>query len=773
MTAITKRDESVAAHGARWVTLAFVRVGLSNYGYAVLLTRLLRVSAYSVFSAGQGLILSATTVATVSIPWVLAQALARAHNDEERNGAARFAMLASVGSGLIAAAVVGIVASSVRGSADGDSRWPSARSSSFWAPLPPAGCRAGNVCVRFPPSTSAENLVKNCAGVVLVMVAGLRETGALAAFGIGGVVMLCGGRVLRAAQADCGGGARRPRSVAPRLPHSLGQGMVSLFLAIDVVLVALLPGDHALAASYQASAALARVPLYMAAAVATAFFPSLSRRATGGMIAARAVRMYTAVAVPFAVVLATIPAPILALVLPAQYGAVATLLRYTAITGLAAGGISLVTAFFQAADDYSCLWWLGAGLVGYTGALLDGLAGRRHHRTGRRRRARRCSRAGTGDLPPGAPPGAQRTRLGPPSGARGGSRGAGGTTAALWLWLAAATLIGIRAAARFVRPGARHARGPRWAGSGHPRTEGEPAVSLLVDTVWRGIAPKTTDTELHRALDLARRNRVEGRLACAYPAQLTGVLAEVRIAHALFVRNLSQVVDRLQGAGIRAMLIKVGLPGDHIDTSINLVIPERDWHRALAALANWHVYSSTYQLERSTTALLYPSDGPGLHLHTGVSWFGVPVFATGRLLARSRRSRSGLLIPARPDYLRIWLAQALFQDLVLDLSKLLAVRNLLHPAVITAARAEASREGWRAGFDDALTAAGGAIDRLDRGFPVSLPIPMPVLQSLGTRAEHADRWHQRERPGPVGQRRRCDNTQATRITTAGARPWSR
>ena len=77
--------------------------------------------------------------------------------------------------------------------------------------------------------------------------------------------------------------------------------MVSLFVAIDVVLVALLPGNRALAASYQASAALSRIPLYVAGAVATAFFPSLSRHATGGLIAARAVRMYAAVALPVAV----------------------------------------------------------------------------------------------------------------------------------------------------------------------------------------------------------------------------------------------------------------------------------------------------------------------------------------------------------------------------------------------------------------------------------------------------------------------------------------
>ena len=126
--------------------------------------------------------------------------------------------------------------------------------------------------------------------------------------------------------------------------------------------------------------------------------------------------------------------------------------------------------------------------------------------------------------------------------------------------------------------------------------------------------------------------------------------------------------------------------------------------------------------------------------------------ATGRLLARARKSRGGFcLIPAPADYLRIWLAQALFQDLTLDLSRLLAVCNLLHPTVITVARAEASREGWRADFDGALAAAGGAIDRLDRGLPVNLPVPMPVSQSLGISAEHPHHWHQTGLPSPADQ----------------------
>lgn len=460
MTASARRDESVAAHGARWVTLAFIVVGFLNYGYAVLLTRLLGVSAYSVFSAGQGLVLSAGTVATVSIPWVLAQALARAHSDEERDGAVRFATLASVGSGLIAGSVVGIVASR-------------------FAALPTVIVLAGSTFVIFVGTTTTgwlqgrermralsalyvgENLLKNGAGIALVMLTGLRDTGALAAFGIGGIVMLLwwprvphgSGRPWLAALANSDLWRRALRM-------AMAQGAVSLLAAIDVVVVAILPGSRAVAASYQASATLSRVPLYIAGAVATAFFASLSRHTTSGMIGAQAVRMYAAAALPFAAVLMTLPAPVLAAVFPAQYGAMAALLKYTAVSGLAVGGISLATAFFQAANDYSCLWWLGAGLAGYVGALLLG-----------------WRIAGITGLAAGGALGAVTAlalityRL---------ARLQGRTVFAMVtlgepvviaavlavlrphpaLWLAAAIVTGVRTGARFIRPGARHARRP-------------------------------------------------------------------------------------------------------------------------------------------------------------------------------------------------------------------------------------------------------------------------------------------------------------------------
>jgi len=222
-----------------------------------------------------------------------------------------------------------------------------------------------------------------------------------------------------------------------------------------------LPGNRALAASYQASATLARIPLFVAAAVATAFFPSLSRGESGGVLAARALRMYAAVTLPIAAILITVPVRLLALIFPAQYSAVAVLLKFTAVTGFGAGGISLVIAFFQAADDYSCLTWLLVGLVGYAADLVVGWL-----------------IYGVTGLAVGGAVGAVSAllltgyHLVQSQGYAVLSRVAlvEPVIAAvvltvvrphLFLWLAAALLIGLRAGIRFLRPGARHARG-RW-----------------------------------------------------------------------------------------------------------------------------------------------------------------------------------------------------------------------------------------------------------------------------------------------------------------------
>jgi O-antigen/teichoic acid export membrane protein len=463
LDATVRSEESSAARGARWIAVGMVTVGLSNYGYALMLTHLLNVTAYSRFAAGQGLILWATNVATVSVPWVLAQALVRSRSDDNRNSAIRFAKLASAGSGLVAAAAVGAIATRFASSA---TALALALSTFFlFLGTTTTGWLQGQERMRsLSVLFVTENVLKNGAGVLLVVVAKMGDAGALGAFGIGALAMLArwphtprgAGRPWLAALAN--------RDLWRRAAGIAGaQGVVSLFVAVDVVLVALLPGNRALAASYQASATLSRVPLYVAGAVGTAFYPSLTRRAGGGVIAARALRMYATVALPLAVTMATIPPRILAAVFPTQYGAVAVLLKYTAVTGLAAGGISLITAFFQAADDYSCMRWLGVGLTGYVGAML---AGWRVHGI--------IGLAAGGALGAAAALALMSYRL-----VRQQGRGVLAliglvepATAAVVLivlrpypfpWMAASSLVGLRAAVRFVRPVARHARAPRWA----------------------------------------------------------------------------------------------------------------------------------------------------------------------------------------------------------------------------------------------------------------------------------------------------------------------
>jgi hypothetical protein len=166
-------------------------------------------------------------------------------------------------------------------------------------------------------------------------------------------------------------------------------------------------------------------------------------------------------------------------------------------------------------------------------------------------------------------------------------------------------------------------------------------------------------------------------------------------------------------------------------------------------LAAGYRHGSTHRLGDSVTAMLYPAAGPEIRLHTGASKFGIPLSAD-RLMSRASLNQGNLLIPAPADHLRIRLAQALSQDLALDLSALMAICRMLQPAVVADARAEAYREGWHSDFDTALAIAGGAIDRMDHGLAVGLPVPLPLSTVLGRPAAETLNWHNVEQPGAIG-----------------------
>lgn len=364
-------EEVTAARGARWFATAGLTVGALNYAYALILTRILGVGEYARFGAGQGLLLWVSSTATASVPWVLAQSLARAHTDAERADATRFALVTSAAAGIFAGVAVGAVGAQFMGPR---ATWTLAISALvIFLGTTTVGALQGRERIRaLATLTFAEGVLKVGAGVLLVMF-GLREAGALAAFGIAAVLPL----LWLPAFARHRGHAWRTALINRDLwRRALGiasvQSMVMIFVAVDLVLVPLLPMADSDAASYQASAALSRVPLFVAAAVSAAYFPSLSRRQAAGPLTSSAVRMYAVITLPLVAILATAPGQLVTMMFPSEYGAMTTLLRFTALAGLAAGGINLASTFFQATNDYSCLWWQGAGLVGYVGALVTG-----------------------------------------------------------------------------------------------------------------------------------------------------------------------------------------------------------------------------------------------------------------------------------------------------------------------------------------------------------------------------------------------------------------
>ncbi|MEU7028374.1 hypothetical protein AB0A60_16985 [Streptomyces sp. NPDC046275] len=768
-------DEVTAVRGARWVATGAVLVGVLNYGYALALTRLLDVGAYAVFAAGQGLVVCAAAVAVVTVPWMLAQALARARSEAERAEAVRFAIVTGLAGGLVAGLVVGAVAARFAGA--GTTAAVAVATFLIYLTRVSSGWLQGTERLRtLGLLTTTEAVLKLAVGLFFVAVLGLGPTGALAAFAVAVLpYAFFRPRRFHAGRTRAWLSTTADRTLWRRAVGVASlQGVVAMMAAVDVILVAVLPTDRASAASYQAAVMLGRVPLFLAGAVSVAFLPALSRRRAGTPLAGDALRMYLTVAVPLTAVAATVPQAVLDRVFPAGYAQVGTLLALTAVTGLALGAFALLVTFCQAVNDYACLSTLLAGLALYVTGLAAG-----------------WSAAGVLGMAVGGMCGtvtallllavrhARRHGFGAPGEHLGGWPPAflllagllAGVLALLRplpvAWLCAAVGVACGALWWFFGHRSEPGRGAP-AGEGRaadpapgrppvpvpPARSGPPAdetraLGLLVDAVWRGRPGPATDAELLGALAVARRNQVEGVLARAYPERLAATRAEVAAATGLFRRNLTESTARLRAAGIPAVLIKADLSGDYVYGNFDLVVPTGSWRQAQRALAGWYVRRESYWLERSTKVLLDPASGPAAHLHTAVSWFGIPVVPTDRLFARACPAVSpdghgadgagsaAWLVPCPADRLRIWLAHALFQNLALDLSELLALRELLGPAVLAEARREAAREGWAGGGGRALAVAVDAMGRLDRGEPVPLPVPLPVGTSLRVGAEHS------------------------------------
>jgi hypothetical protein len=282
---------------------------------------------------------------------------------------------------------------------------------------------------------------------------------------------------------------------------------------------------------------------------------------------------------------------------------------------------------------------------------------------------------------------------------------------------------------------------------------GVTALQVVLAAAWRRRPLAEVDDDvLASARALASRNLVEGPLLAAYPARFPASAHRrmATLAH-LYRTNLAEVGRRLSASDVSAVLIKSGLetePSPLVSLEalspaaieygdFDLVVGPDGWDRSITALRPWGQPDAPHPLEPGKL-MVQPRTGPGAHLHRRASWFGIPVISTARLRAGARREPAlhGLRLPGPSDALRLWLAHAVFQNLAFDLSELLHVRALATPRTVAEAGREAAAEGWGRAFRRAFGVAAAAMDRLDRGEPVRLPVPLPVLPSLAEGLEH-------------------------------------
>ena len=362
------------ANSTRWMTAATLFVGIVNYVYALVLTRVLDTADYAVFAAGQALLLVVGTVATASIPWVVAHELATDKSDEHRRAILWFAVVANIGQSLIAGLIIAVaslgfagpsaivamvvgtatifMASTVIGWLQGDRRFKAI-----------ALLRMGEVGI------------KAFVGVVLALTA-IGAAGALGAFAVGaGLQVVFGIIVLRKHFHP-----RRQALLLSRVWKRVAgvasvQGLVAVVASVDVVLVASLAAASGEIAGYQASVIFARVPLFFAAAVAAVIFPAFAAATNSerSAILAKACRSYIMLSLPITIAFVTVPSVILDPVFPSDYQNVKEILRFTAIAGFSLGMLSLLTVFLQASSLFKrSVTAQVAGLVIHFAALFVG-----------------------------------------------------------------------------------------------------------------------------------------------------------------------------------------------------------------------------------------------------------------------------------------------------------------------------------------------------------------------------------------------------------------
>ena len=334
------------------LSIATVVISAGNYGFSLVALRLLPPESFSRFAAGQAVLLILGNGAMAAIPWAVARFVATDDRPSTRSEALDFGLRASALQALIAAALAMAVLFIVAGPAI--AAVTAAGAAGFSLAAAPVGYLQGTDRVdRLARLRLAEGALRIGASLVVITLLSRDPSLALLGFPIGAAAMLA--LSLRACRD--GFPLRRPdRETARRLlRQSLGLGAVQLLLvmlgASDAVAAQAAGLPTPTVGAYQAASLLGRIPLFISAAVTIAAYTSLSRARDGEEVRHQLgglLRFYASFAIPVLLACWTVPHSLLAIFAPDSTDLVASLLRYTSLSGAAVGVVNCMTTAHQA-----------------------------------------------------------------------------------------------------------------------------------------------------------------------------------------------------------------------------------------------------------------------------------------------------------------------------------------------------------------------------------------------------------------------------------------
>ena len=342
-------------------------VGVLSYLCTLLMAHLLPAAQYTQYAAAQMLVGIVGIVAHALLPLPLA-ALVRRHGrgSADRRAGMAFAGLVSVAAGVVAGLLAGGVTATFAPAHVAVATGVAALV--LFAVAPAQGWLQGELrFTRYAAASVLEVAVRLGFSAVAVL-AGWGPAGALLGFAVGGLVLVAGPTAMLRDAAWLPRVLRERARWAETGDIALVQFVVSVLVGADVVLVAVLGSGTDAQAGFQALATLAKGPVYVASGTVLVAFPLL--RAGARDVLAPALHTFTTLAATAAVVLATVPTPLVLLILPARYVGSTALLPQLAAAGLGYGTVTVLATVLLA---LRMTRRTHAALVAATGCLAAGL----------------------------------------------------------------------------------------------------------------------------------------------------------------------------------------------------------------------------------------------------------------------------------------------------------------------------------------------------------------------------------------------------------------